>query len=338
MRARLAAWVAMALMVAATWPARAQELPAPTPAPEPAGDAAPVTMVVGSGEVGGYYYPIAGAVCRMVNRERTRHGLRCMVEPSQGSAANIAALRLGDLGAAMVQSRAAHEAFKGTGSYKKETPFAELRSLMALHGETIVVLTRKNSRIRSLAELKGKRVHIGRPDTFQRAMADLALGAGGLQRADLGAALELEPNQLNKMLCDGQVDAAVLTVVHPAREVQRAAASCGAALLDLGGPAVEQAAERQPWLYAARIPKGTYDGMKEEITTLGLVALLVTTDKLPEPAAYEAVKAIVEGLEPFTGMHPALSLVRKEQLPKAAAAVPLHDGALRFFREAGLAP
>ncbi len=107
-------------------------------------------LSVESGEVSGMYFPEAGAICRMVNKNRAQHGLRCLVEPTSGSAANLASLRSGEGQLAIVQSRVLEQAVQGTGPFAKD-PIAELRSLLSLHGETLVVVVNPLVKIKSAA-------------------------------------------------------------------------------------------------------------------------------------------------------------------------------------------
>ena len=126
---------------------------------------------MGSGEVSGVYYPEAGAICRVVNKERPRHGLRCLVQPTAGSAANLAALRSGEEQMAIVQSKILAQAVQGTGPFAKE-PFHDLRTLMSLQGEALVVLVGPAAKIKTAADLRGKRLNLGRSGGYQRIMAN----------------------------------------------------------------------------------------------------------------------------------------------------------------------
>ena len=193
----------------------------------------PHVLGVGSGEVGGAYFPEAGAVCRMVNRARAQHGIHCLVEPTSGSGANLAALRSGDLQLALIQSHSLAEALAGKGAFAKDGPFPDLRSLLSLHGEPVAVLLAANSKIKTAADLKGKRVNLGRPGSYQRLLADAVLSAKSIKPQDLAAGLEMDVAKSVKALCDNHVDAAVVTGIHPIAEVQEGLDDCGITLLPL---------------------------------------------------------------------------------------------------------
>lgn len=303
-------------------------------APHPA--AAPHILAVGSGEVGGAYYPEAGAVCRMVNRERSRHGLHCLVEPTAGSAVNLAGLRSGDLQLGLVLSRSLGEAAAGKGAFAQAGAFPELRSLISLHGEPVAVLLASGSKIKTPADLKGKRLNLGHPGSYQRSMAEALMEAEKIRPQDLASSLEMEPAKMVKALCDGQIDAAVVTGIHPIAEVQEALDECGVTLLPLKDAAIETYVKANPAYTRLLISNTDYQGLADPVPSFGLRAVLVTTSHLSDDDAYEVVKAVAGDVAPFRGMHPLLSPLDRKQMAREALTVPFHDGALRYFKEYGL--
>lgn len=293
-------------------------------------------LSVGSGEVTGYYYPVAGAICRLVNKERSSTNLHCLVEPSGGSGANLTGLRLGEIDIAVVQSRAVFQAENGLGPFQAEGPVAGLRSLLSLHAEALAVMVGRDAKIKSAADLKGKRVNLGRAGTFQRTMSDSLLDAFKWTSEDFPPARELDPGQQVSALCDGEIDAAFITGVHPLPEVQRAMDECGATLLSLRGGAIDSHVRKAPYLARVTLPRGLYGG-SPEVGTIGFRATLVTTERLSAETAYEVVKAVNENFGPFVGMHPVLGGLKRAEMVKEGLSAPLHEGAARYFREAGLA-
>ena len=296
---------------------------------------APRTVVISSGEASGLYFPEAGAICRLVNRDRARHGLHCLVEPSTGSGANLAALRSGDAQLAIVQSKVLSEAVHGAGRYGKEA-VPDLRALLSLHGESVAVVLSPGQKIKSLADLKGKRLNLGRPGTFQRAMADAVLGAEGIRPGELASALEMESAKVPAALCHNEIDAAFFTGLHPLNEVQEAISSCGAGLLALKGAAMDSFLKANPAFGRQVISDASYRGLHEKVPTVGLRAVLVATVRLSDEDAYVVVRAILENLEAFKDMHPLLSGLERKQMAREGLVAPLHDGAHRYFVENGL--
>lgn len=291
------------------------------------------TLVVAGGEVTGYYYPAAGSVCRVVNKERPQ-GLGCAVMPTAGSVANLAALKAGDADMAVVQSKAAQLAAGGEEGFKEAGPFPELRALMSLHGEAAAVLVRPDAGIGSVADVKGKRVNLGRPGSFQRAMAEVVIDAAGLSQGDLSPLVELDFAEQGHELCQGNIDAAVFTGVHPIPEVAQAMEECGAVLVPLRAKTLDTYLKRMPWLARLTIKGGTYDGQKEDIASVGVRAVLVATTRMSAEEAHDLVKAVWTNFAAFTHLHPALRTLQKAEAAHDGIPLPLHEGAARFYAEA----
>jgi len=289
--------------------------------------AEPAPLVIGGGEVSGYYYPVAGALCRVINKERPQ-GHTCAVMPSSGSAANIAALRAGEVDLALVQSRAALLALKGEEGFREAGPLPDLKALMALHGEVAVVLARPGANIERLSDLKGKRVNLGRPGSFQRAMAETVLEAAGISQGELSVLVELDLAEQVTQLCEGNIDAALFTGIHPMPEVQSAIEECGATLVPIRDKAIEPYLRKTPWLARFVIRGGTYDGQKAEVPALGLKTLLVTT-RLSADEVAEVMKAVWANFGALTRLHPALKDLNRAETSREGIPIPLHDGVER---------
>jgi TRAP transporter TAXI family solute receptor len=293
------------------------------------------TLVIAAGEVTGFYFPVAGAVCRAVNKERPRGGT-CAVLPSSGSAANLAALKNGDADMAVVQSKALLLALGGEEGFKELGAMPDLRAVMSLHGEATVVLARPDSGINFIGDLKGKRVNLGRPGSFQRAMGETVLDAAGLSLGDLSPLVELDFAEQAAELCRGNIDAAVFTGVHPIPEVAGAVEECGAALVAVKGKAVDAFVKKTPWLSHVPVKGGTYDGQKDELSTIGVKAVLVTTTRLPAEDVLDVLKSVSANFGAFTRLHPVLRSLTKKDVARDGLTARLHDGAEKFFAEAGL--
>ncbi len=291
-------------------------------------------LVIASGEVTGYYYPVAGAFCRVINKDRPG-GYTCVVMPTSGSSANVAALRSGMADLAILQSHAALLAADGGDGFK-DGPFPDLRALMSLHGESTIVLTRPGSGIEQLADIKDKRVNLGRAGSFQRAMADTVLESSDLSEGNLSAVVELDLGEEGQELCQGNIDVAFFTGVHPMPEVANAIEQCGALPVPIKSRGIDAMAKRTAWLSASTIKGDTYDGVRDEQATLALRAILVGTTRLPAEDVYEIMKAIEANFTTFVRLHPALQGVTKAGSAHDGIAIPLHDGAQKLYGEAGL--
>lgn len=293
------------------------------------------TLVIGSGEVTGFYFPSAGALCRVLNKEHPR-GASCAVSPSSGSAANVAALKAGETDYAILQSRAAVQAANGSDAFSDGAGLPELRAVMSLHGEAVAVLARQGAGIESPADLKGKRVNLGRPGSFQRAMAEMVLEAAGLSEGDLAPAVEMDLAEEAAALCEGNIDAAFFSGIHPMPEAAAAVDECNATLVPIKGKNLEHWLKRNPWMSKGVVRKGSYDGVNDDVATLQLKAVLVTTTHTPAEDVYDLLKSVHGNFTAFTRLHPVLKGLGKAETAKDGIAIKLHDGAEKFYGEAGL--
>ncbi len=290
-------------------------------------------LYMATAPVVGVYFPAGGAICAMVNLERAQNGLRCAVESTQGSLANLVSLRAGWDDLAIVQSDWQYLAVKGLGPFKSDGPFESLRALFTLHGEPLTLVARKNAGIASLADLKGRKVNVGPRGSGQRILADLLIHAEGWSDSDFGRLSEIDANLQFKALCDGEIDALLMPMSHPNGAVEEAAARCRAQLVSLDGPAVDKLLADMPYLARDEVPGGTYSGNPNGVATFGPRATLLATTALPPETAYQIVKAVFENFGTFKEMHPALRNLTPAEMIGPGNTAPLHAGALRYYRE-----
>lgn len=290
--------------------------------------------LIASGEVTGYYYPAAGALCRVVNKESG--GVNCAAVPSSGSAANLASLRSGAVELGVVQAQAAQMAAAGTGPFKDAGPFTELRTVLSLPGESVLLLARQGSGVQSMADLKGKRVNLGRPGSFQRAMAEATLEAAGLSEGDLAIAVELELSEQTPELCEGNIDAAFYSGYQPMAEAAMAMDECDALPVQIKAKTVEAYLKQHAWLTRANIRKDAYPGMRDDVVSVQVRALLVTTTRSSNAQVQDWLKAIHSNFSALTHLHPVLRGLGRAESAKDGITVKLHDGADIFYGETGL--
>jgi TRAP transporter TAXI family solute receptor len=296
-------------------------------------DTTPRALFMATAPVVGVYFPAGGAICAMVNMERSQNGLRCAVESTQGSLANIVSLRAGWEDMAIVQSDWQYFAVKGLGPFQSTGPFEGLRALFTLHGEPLTLVARSNAGITSLADLKGKKVNVGAKGSGQRVLADLLIRAEGWSDSDFASLGEIDPNLQFDALCAGQIDALLMPMSHPNGAVEEAAARCGAQLVSLSGPAIDKLLADMPYLAKDDVPGGTYSGNPNDVATFGPRATVLTTTTMPPEVAYQVVKAVFENFDQFRAMHPALRNLTPEEMAGPGNTAPFHEGALRYYRE-----
>ena len=301
----------------------------------PAAQAQQKYVTIGTGGVTGVYYAAGGALCRLVNKDRKAHGIRCSVESTGGSVFNINTIKAGELDMGVAQSDVHYNATKGAGQFQKDGAYGELRAVMSLHPEPFTVLARKEAGIKSFADFKGKRFNVGNPGSGTRASMEELLVAMGWKMQDFSLASELKADEHGPALCDGKIDGFFYGVGHPSANIQDPTTSCGAKLVSLTGPVVDQLVKGKPYYGYASIPGGLYPSNPQETRTYGVLATLVSSSKVPADVIYAAVKAVFDNFEEFKKLHPALAVLKAESMVKDGLSAPLHDGAAKYYKEKG---
>src|SRR5688572_22386652 len=300
----------------------------------PAAQAQQKFITIGTGGVTGVYYAAGGAICRLVNKDRAKHGIRCSVESTGGSVFNINTIKAGELDMGVAQSDVQFNAAKGEGQFK-DGPFKELRAVMSLHPEPVTVVARKEANAKSFADFKGKRFNVGNPGSGTRASMEELLAAMGWKMSDFSLASELKADEHGPALCDGKIDGFFYGVGHPSANIQDPTTVCGAKLVPLTGPAVDKLVADKPYYAKVSIPGGLYPGNPDPTPTYGVLATMVASSKAPPETVYQVVKAVFDNFDEFKKLHPALANLKPENMVKDGLSAPLHEGAVRFYKEKG---
>ena len=290
---------------------------------------------VGTGGLTGVYYPTGGAICRLLNKGRKEHGIRCSVESTGGSIFNLNTIANGELEFGVAQSDWQFHAYNGTSKFADKGPNKKLRAVFSVHSEPFTVLARADSGIKNFADLKGKRVNIGNPGSGQRGTIEVLMSKLGWTTKDFKLASELKANEQSRALCDNKIDAMVYVVGHPNASIKEASTACDAVLVTVDGKAVDSLIADNPYYADALIPGGMYRGSDSDTKTYGVKATFVSSTDVPEETVYQLVKVVFENMDAFRKLHPAFANLKKADMLKGNSA-PLHKGAVRYYKEAGL--
>lgn len=292
-------------------------------------------VTVGTGGVTGVYYPVGGAICRLVNANRETSKIRCAVESTAGSVFNVNALKRGDLTFAVVQSDFQAYALNGSAAFEGK-PFKGIRALFSLHGEPAHLMARADAGIDNLKGLKGKRVNIGNPGSGHRVMMELIMKQAGLKSGDFALVSELRPAEQAAALCDNRIDAAFWAAGVPNGSAQEASSTCAIKMVPLKGRWLKSFMKEYPFYADDQILAGSYPGTDSNVPTFGARATFVTRADVPEKVVYEVVKAVFDSFDDFKQLHPALSKLKPAAVISAGLTAPLHPGAVRYYKEKGL--
>jgi hypothetical protein len=292
-------------------------------------------MTIGTGGQTGVYYVVGQSVCRLINRNANEHGIRCNAPSSGGSVANVNAIRNNEMDMGVVQSDIQYKAYAGTENFQDAGAFEGMRAMFALHGEPLTVVARQDANIKNVKDLKGKRVNLGNPGSGQRATMEVVMTALDWTRDDFSLVSELDAAEQAAALGDNNIDAMVYVAGHPNGSIQEATTTVDAVIVSVTGEEIDELIAERPYYAKATIPGGIYRGNEDDVQTFGVRATLVTSTKAPDDVVYETVKAVFENFDRFKRLHPAFATLKEEEMIKEGLSIPLHDGAVRYYKERG---
>lgn len=296
--------------------------------------AQPKYVTIGTGGVTGVYYAAGSAICRLVNKDRKSTNVRCSVESTGGSVFNVNAIKAAELDMGATQSDVQYNAIKGLAQFK-DGAHGDLRAVFSLHPEPFTVLARKEANIRTFADFKGKRFNVGNPGSGTRASMEELLAALGWTLGDFSLASELKADEHGAALCDEKIDGFFYGVGHPSANIQDPTTSCGAKLISLTGPAVEKLVKDKPYYAYVAIPGGLYPNNPADTETYGVLATMVSSSRVPADTVYAVVKEVFDNFDEFKKLHPALATLSPGRMIKDGLSAPLHEGAIRYYKEKG---
>ena len=289
---------------------------------------------IGTGGITGVYYPTGGAICRLVNKNRKEHGIRCSAESTGGSIYNINTIRAGELEFGVAQSDWQYHSYHGTSKFEDQGPFENLRAVFSVHPEPVTVIASDASGINTLTDAKGKRLNIGNPGSGTRGTWEVIEEALGWERSDLRLAAEMKSAETGQAVCDGKIDAYFWLVGHPSALTQESLATCDAHLVNVEGPAIDKLVADNPYYRTASIPAGMYNN-ESDIKTFGVGATFVSSADVPDEVVYVVVKAVFENFDDFKKLHPAFANLSEAEMITDSLSAPLHPGAEKYYMERG---
>jgi TRAP transporter TAXI family solute receptor len=290
-------------------------------------------VTIGTGGVTGVYYAVGGAICRLVNKDRAKSGIRCSVESTGGSVYNVNAIAAGELDFGMAQSDVQYQAYNGAGSFKE--PHKDLRAVFSVHPEPFTLVARKEAAISRFTDLKGKRVNVGNPGSGTRSAMDELLQAENMKTSDFALASELKADEHGPALCDNKIDAFFYGVGHPSANIQDPTTTCGAKLVPINDPAVDALVAKHPYLAKVSIPGAIYANNPQPTPTYGVLATMVSSSKVSPDVVYTITKAVFDNLDEFKKLHPAFAHLDAQEMMKNGLSAPIHEGAMRYYKEKG---
>lgn len=301
---------------------------------------------IGTGGTGGTYYPIGGLLSHCISNPPGSRpcekggscgvpGLVAIAQSANGSVANINSIKSGVLESGFAQSDVAYWAYTGTGIYEDKGAVEELRALASLYPETIHIVARKGSGIKTVKDLKGKRVSLDEPGSGTLVDARIVLEAYGLSEDDIKADY-IKPTPSIDKIKDNQLDAFFIVVGYPAGSVVELTSSVGAELVPISGPEAQAIIDKYGFFAKDVIPAGTYEGIGET-ETISVGAQWVVSANVDEQLVYDITKAVWnENSRKLLDKGHAKGKVITVESALDGVGIPLHPGAERYYKEIGM--
>ncbi len=282
---------------------------------------------MGTASINGTYYPVGNSISRLFSSKLK--GLVTIAEPTAGSLANIEYLRRGQIDLALIQSDVAWMAFTGSHGFASNR-FRELRILASLYSEVIQIVVRADSGIKTISDLKGKRIAVGERDSGSAASVMLVLGAAGLKPEDYTFVYE-RFTRATESLSDGYVDAVYYAGAVPADGISRLAAKTPVRLVSVPADVCNKIIRELPYFSAENIAARSYSGQEQTVQSVGFRALLAATENLNTTEVVSMLAAIYDNPGQISDQNDILVRPVVEEGCKGFEEEMLHDGARRFF-------
>ena len=289
-------------------------------------------IAIATGGTGGTYYPLGGALAQMLSNNV--EGLIVTAQTSNASRANCNLISRGQIETAFSQANVTYWSYTGTGIYENEPILTNLRGIASLYPETIHIVATKASGIKTIEDLKGKKVGVGAPNSGTAADAEIILNAHGITFDDIKADF-IDFNEVAQRLIDGQIDAGFTTAGFPTSSIINIATKRDIVLIPISAEKIKELVATIPYYGATVIPGGLYTGVDEDVVALATPALWICDAKLAPTLVYKMTKALWEQRDVLEKVHSQGKNITLETALDGIG-IPLHPGAELYYKEVGL--
>jgi len=284
-----------------------------------------------TGGTSGVYYPLGVSLSQIYGKALP--GAKTAVQATKASAENLNLLQAGRGEIAFTLGDALSDAWKGDAEAGFKTPLNKLRGVAAIYSNYIHLVASADSGIRSLADLKGKRIAVGAPKSGTELNTRAILKGAGMSYQDLGKVEYLPFGESVELMKNRQLDATLISAGLGVAAVRDLATAVKIVIVPI--PAEVIAKIGDPAYQAATIPANTYTGQSVDAHTVAIPNFLVTHEGVPADTVYAMTKSMFDNLDQMVAAHAAAKAIKRENAIKGMP-LPLHPGAEKYYREAGL--
>jgi len=294
---------------------------------------------IGTGGIGGDFYPSGGYICNLLNKGRKTYGynIRCTVESTGGSVANLRAIQAGELSVGLSEADSQWASWNGTGSFEAVGPNKNLRYLFSLGADVMHVVTRRDTGIQNFSDLEGKIVNTGNAGSGTESLIATALDAYGTTPEEFfRQATKLTSREQAQALCDGKIDAFIYPVAISGATIAEATNTCDAVVVSWDDATITGMIDGVGYFSPMVIPAGTYRGQEADVTTWAMPATILADANADDEVIYNLVKAVFDNFEDLKKQSSIYTGATREGAINAGRSVPYHPAAERYYREVGL--
>ena len=295
-----------------------------------------VFLTIGSGSMTGVYYPVSSGIAKMINTYLAKEGIRANARSTGGSKYNVKAIAQGQLQAALAQNDVIYFAYNGmTETFKQ--PIKVIRGIAALYPEFMHILARPGSGIKTIYDLKGKKVYVGDIGSGVEATTKQIFEAAGMSFDDLAQAVHGKASQAIELLQDGKIDAMFYTVGVGSSAMQQATEIAKAYFVPLPLDIIQKLISEFPYYTQVIIPPNTYKGQTISVPTIGVKATFIVHKDIPADVVYKIAKLLfVDKVDEFKKIHPSLETFFEVNKALEGMTIPIHEGAAKLYEELGI--
>ena len=284
-----------------------------------------------TGGTSGVYYPMGVALSQIYGKAMP--DAKISVQATKASAENLNLLQAGRGEIAFTLGDSLSDAWKGDEEAGFKTPLKKLRTVAAIYPNYIQIVAAADSGIKTLADLKGKRLAVGAPKSGTELNSRAILKAAGLSYKDLGKVEYLPFGESIELMKNRQLDASLISAGLGVAAIRDLAASVKMTIVTIPADIVPRIGD--PAYQVAAIPAKTYEGQNAEVATIKVQNFLVTHEGVSADVVYKMTRSMFENLDTLYAAHAAAKAITKTDAPKGSP-IPLHSGAEKYYREAGL--
>jgi len=286
-------------------------------------------ITLGTGEENGTYYPVGLSMCKFINQQQKE--IKCSVESTYGAIYNINAVLNQEFNFGISQSDTIYHAINNEMNFV-DVKTKKLRSIISIYPELLTFIVNQKSNIKTIKEIKDKRINIGSPYSGSELSTLEVLKKYNIQRSDLSLASSLDAMDTADALRDNKIDGYFFMVGHPTQNIKDAIESLAISIIPIRGKEIDDLINEKNYFTKSFIDATLYDEIDKSIETIGTKSVIVSSADVSEELVYKFVKIIMDNFEEFKKSHQVYKNLSKKSLLEGLVA-PQHKGAMKYFIE-----